>query len=304
MKTDAGIPRSPWERAVLPGAAFLLLFSASGYFSSRIVGIRSPASLRSMENAGSGSLLYEISRRPSFAFGFRNFLADVAWLEAVQVAGEPSLTQAAYDALALRIATVVNFDPKFDVPYLLGGLVLAESPFHYPDALRILGRGRSELPADWRIPFYEGYIRYFSGGDPAGGGAALEAASRVPGSPPYLPFLASRMLAEGRRPETALEFLSAMVESESDPLRLRALHARIREVATERDIQRLEDAVIRFRREAGRAPVSLQELVSAGIVPEIPREPSGGRYFLAPDGSVRSDRLARRLKVLRPDARR
>jgi hypothetical protein len=170
--------------------------------------------------------------------------------------------------------------------------------------MNILGRGRTELPADWRIPFYEGYVRYFSAGDPVGGGTALEAASRIPGSPPYLPFLASRMLAEGRCPETAMALLNAMVENESDPARLRALNARIREVATERDIQYLEDAVERFRRKAGRAPVSLQELVSEGIVMRLPREPAGGRYFLSPDGSVHSDRLSRRLKVLRPDARR
>jgi len=304
MTTNTGSSIRFRERTLVAGAALVLLFTASGVFSSRIVGLRSSASRQSREITGSGSILHEISRRPSFAFGFRNFLADVAWLEAVQVAGERTMTAADYDALAVLIATVGNFDPAFDVPYLLGGLTLGDSPRHVPDALKILGRGRKELPGDWRIPFYEGYIRYFSSGDPAAGGMALEAASRIPGSPPYLPFLASRMLAEGRRPETALALLSAMVGNETNAARIRALNARIRDVIAERDIQMLEGAVEQFRRKTGRMPGALSELVTGGIVPGLPREPNGGRYFLDPDGTVHSDRISLRLKVLRPDAQR
>lgn len=266
--------------------------------------MRPAASLHSPEGGEVGSLLHKISRRPSLSFGFRNVLADVVWLQAVQVAGELSMPAAAYDRLAVLIDTVVNFDPEFDVPYLLGGLTLGDSPRHIPEALKILGRGRAELPSDWRIPFYEGYIRYFSQGDPAGGGLSLAEASRIPGSPPYLPFLASRMLSEGRRPETALALLSAMMNSESNPARRRALNDRIREVVTERDIQYLESAVERYRKTTRRTPGTLADLVTAGIIPEIPREPSGGRYLLSPDGSIHSDRLTHRLKVLRPDDRR
>lgn len=303
MTAGAGPFLRARDRALVAGAAFLLLLSASGYVSSAIVGMRSSPSKRSREGAGSGSLLHEISRRPYFAFGFRNFLADVAWLEAVQVAGERNMAPADYDALAVLIPTVNNFDPMFDVPYLLGGLTLGDSPSHVPDALKVLGRGRKELPGDWRIAFYEGYIRYFSAGDPVAGGMALEAASRIPGSPPYLPFLASRMLAEGRRPETALALLSAMARNETNPARLRALDARIREVVAERDIQMLEGAVEQFRRMTGRMPGALSELVTEGIVPALPREPNGGRYFLDPDGTVHSDRISLRLRVLRRDAR-
>jgi hypothetical protein len=286
----------PKEMAFLAWPVLILLGAASIYFSHRIQGERLSEATAARRDPGVLNLL---SRRPSFAFGFRNVFADAAWLEAVQVAGARRMTPGEYDRLASLIETVNNFDPKFDVPYYLGGLLLGESPAHVPAALRILERGRTELPSAWRIPFYEGYLRYFVQGDPVAGGMALEEAARVPGCPSFVPLLASRMLAEGRRPETALQILSAMLREETDPARRKALEAMFREVEAERDIQQLEGAVERFRRQTGSAPRTLSDLVAAGILPGLPEEPHGGRYFLAPDGSVRSDRLAHRLKVFR-----
>lgn len=125
-------------------------------------------------------------------------------------------------------------------------------------------------------------------------------ASRIHGSPAYFPLLASRMLSEGNRPETALAYLRGMVDEEKDPLRRRSLEERIRRVLVERDLQTLEEAVERFRKRNGTSPGVLDDLVRSGLIARIPDEPYGGRYLLAPDGGVRSDRApAERLKVLR-----
>jgi len=242
-----------------------------------------------------------LSRHPGFAFGFRNLLADVAWLEAVQVSGARRMTRADYDRLAALIRTVNGFDPRFLVPYLLGGLILSDSPDHADEAIAVLERGRARHPGEWRLPFYVGYIRYFSKGDPEGGAIALQEAAQVPGSPLYLPLLAARMLAEGRRPETALAFLRRMAEQETDPARLEALRRRMREVIVERDAQLLERAVAAYRaRHGGALPSDPEELVASGFIQAVPREPHGGRYVIRPDGTVRSDRVPGRLRVFRP----
>src|SRR4030067_1173021 len=80
--------------------------------------------------------------------------------------------------LVLMIQTVVHFDPKFKVPYLLGGLILGDSGPHVPEALKILDQGRVNHPDAWRFPFYTGYVHYFSLGDPREGGKALESAAQ------------------------------------------------------------------------------------------------------------------------------
>jgi hypothetical protein len=275
-------------------AAFALLVSTG--FSWRLLPPDAVSeSVRQVR--GAQGLFASVSRKPEFAFGFRNVLADIAWLEGVQVAGNRKMTHLDYDRLYELLDVVSNFDPKFEIPYLLGGLVLGESTPHAQKALHVLGRGKEQYPADWRFPFYMGFTHYFSLGDAIAGGRAMAEAGRLPGSPAYLPGLASRMLSEAREPGVALALLAPIVRQESDPARRDVLERRIREVTVERDLQVLERAVERYREKIGAVPENLTDLVREGILGRIPPEPNGGSYVIDRGGKVRSDRVAQRLQV-------
>ncbi len=278
---------------------FLLLACAALVSSAMVHGSDGAAGGRGRKDGRPPGLLEIVSIRPYLSFVFRNFLADIVWLEAVQTAGSRRMAREDYDRLFRLIRAVANFDPRFVVPYILGGLILGDSPHHAREAIETLRRGYENHPADWRFPFYIGYTEYFTNGNPEEGGKYLQEASKLPHSPPHLPFLASRMLSEGRKPEIAIDFLREMIEQETDPARREILYRRAREVAVERDLQALEDAVGKYRAREGRAPGTLSDLVRAGLIRAVPQEPNGGHYLLAPDGSVRSDRVSRRLKVFR-----
>lgn len=299
MKEEGTYPASRGAASIVLWVFPVLFLAVSVLLSSRVYRERSSVLRAGDPPGGRESLLLEISRHPGFSFGFRNFLADLQWLDAVQVAGSRRMSGADYDRLDVLVRTVNNFDPRFVVPYLLGGLVLGDSSRHVPEALKTLERGGRNFPGDWRFPFYIGYTRYFSLGNPADGGRAIEAAARIPGSPQYLPFLAARMLSEGRKPETALVFLEEMLKQEADPSRRVVLQRRLLEVIVERDIQDLERAVEAYRSRSGGLPGNLYDLVPEGLLREVPAEPHGGRYLLDPDGTVRSDHVRQRLRVFR-----
>jgi hypothetical protein len=91
--------------------------------------------------------------------------------------------------------------------------------------------------------------------------------------------------------------LETIVRQENDPARRTVLERRIREVTAERDLQALERAVESYRGKTGAVPRALSDLVNAGILSGIPREPNGGRYLMEPGGKVRSDRVLQRLRV-------
>jgi len=275
-------------------AAFWLLVSMG--MSWRLLPLRdSPESGRQVREVP--GLLVAVSHRPEFAFGFRNVLADVVWLQAIQVAGKIKMTPAEYDRLYELLNIEANLDPNFEVPYLLGGLILGESSQHGREALRVFERGKVAHPADWRFPFYIGFTHYFSLGDAVAGGGAMAEAARLPGSPAYLPGLASRMLSEAREPESALRMLEPIAQEENDPARRAVLERRIREVTVERDLQALERAVESYREKMGTVPRAMSDLVRVGILSGIPEEPNGGRYVLESGGKVRSDRVSQRLRV-------
>jgi hypothetical protein len=246
-----------------------------------------------------GGLFALISKTPSFSFGFCNLLSDISWLEAVQAAGNKNMKEADYRLLSCKLNIVVDFDPRFSMPYLLGGLVLSESPGHAREAFDLLDKGRPHHADDWRFPFYMGYIQYFSFGDSMSAGYLMREASRMYGSPSYVPLLATRMLSEARNPEAALDFLAAAVASEFDPIRRAALERRMRDVMAERDLQMLERAVEGYRRKTGVPPESLRSLVESGLISSVPPEPHGGRYLLEPGGKVRSDMMEQRLRVFK-----
>lgn len=292
---------NPISWRVLGGwLAALFLIAVSAVLSSRMVREQSLSlGQRGKGPAARRSLLTEISRRPALSLGFRNFLADLVWLEAVQVAGSRKMTDEEYDRLYRLVDTAINFDPRFEMPPLLGGILLGDSVDHASEGLRILNRGWTNHPSDWRFPFYMGYILYFSNGDPVGGGKMVLDAAHIPKSPPYLPLLASRMLSEGREPETALALLRGMLQQETNPARRDALEKRVREVIVERDLQALERAVGEYRHRFGGLPDNLGTLAAAGIIRQVPVEPNGGRYIMMPDGEVRSDRVTGRMKVFR-----
>lgn len=288
---------SEFARGAWGGAAVLFLLFSMGV-SWRILD-RRPISDAGNEALSSPGLIAAVSKRPAFSFGFRNFLADVAWLEAVQVAGNMKMTPADYDRLSELLDVTANFDPKFEIPYLLGGLILGESPGHAREAIRVLERGKAHFPADWRFPFYIGYTRYFSLGDPEAAGKSMAEAARLPGCPVYLSGLASRMFSEARRPAVALSMLEAIARQERDPSRRAVLERRIREVIVERDLQMLEQAMETYRRKTGNFPAKLEDLVREGIIAAVPTEPNGGNYLIMLGGKVRSDRVAQRLRVFR-----
>lgn len=274
----------------------LVLIALAGLVSQGLVS-RGPSR---GEPGNPPAFLRALSHRPALAFGFRNLLADVAWLQAVQTAGSRKMTRGDYDRFSDLLGTVTRLDPRFMVPYLAGGLVLGESRDHAARAIELLGAGEQRFFLEWRFPFFAGYIHYFVIGDPSKGGEAIMRASRIPGSPAYFPLLASRMLAEGYRPDTALVFLGEMVEQETDPVRRATLEERIRLVVVERDLQLLEKAVADYSTRFGVLPGSIRDLVRAGVVGRIPEEPHGGEYLLSADGRVRSSRAPEeRLKVLR-----
>ncbi len=232
--------------------------------------------------------------------GYHQIVADLIWLKAVQHFGERQQTKKGYKWAYHAVDVVTDLDPKFSFAYRAAGTILGVWAGLVQESIAILSKGMRHNPEVWELPFYLGYDYFFELHDPKSAALYFQKAAELPGSPAYLPKLAARMTVEAGDPVAALEFLERLYRQMQDEQLRKGLERRMREVAVERDIRSLEEAVHQYKVRHKKNPGKLEDLVKAGIIPQVPIEPLGGTYQLnAKDGTVISTGSAERLRVHR-----
>lgn len=99
------------------------------------------------------------------SLGYREAMADVAWLQAVQYYGEHR--QGGNDLSEFRhyVDAVNVLDPRFEHAYVFGAFVLATERADLDAALELLRRGTRANPDSPICPFEMGFLTYVTGGD-------------------------------------------------------------------------------------------------------------------------------------------
>jgi tetratricopeptide (TPR) repeat protein len=230
--------------------------------------------------------------------GYHHLGADVFWLKLIQVIGEKRNSEDEYEWIYTALDVITTLDPQYAYAYYVGGNILGDLAQRPDLSNRLLEMGGDANPDVWYIPFLLGYNYYFLMGNPQAGAEYIMRAANLPGGPSYLPGLATRMAAEGGKPETALMFLDARLDETKDPATREFLINRIKEVVIERDRRILEEAVKIYLTRYRTSPVTLTDLVMTEIIPFVPSEPFGGTYRLDPKtGEVSSSTHSERLRT-------
>ncbi|HWV39386.1 MAG TPA: hypothetical protein VN033_13030 [Vulgatibacter sp.] len=233
--------------------------------------------------------------------GHATSIADLYWLKLVQYVGTPGEESRGWPHLEPLADLVVTVDPLFGYAYEASGVVLS-SVGRYEASNAILERGMEHVPGRWQLPFFAGFNHWSALGDLDRGAALVLRASRIPGSPRYLPDLASRLFSSAGTIEEGIAALDATVASTSDPELRKEFLRRRDQLEMERALRLLEAAIADHRAREGAPPASLADLAD----PEarrIARSPLSENIDFEPStGSVSSPLLPRRLMVYRPPA--
>ncbi len=230
--------------------------------------------------------------------GYRQVVADLLWMQAIQAMGERTVSEEAGHWIAHALDVVTTLDPQFVRVYEVGGIALTTLVVLTEESNRLLEKGIRYNPEVWRLPFYLGFNYYFELHDDQKAAEYIARASRLPEAPAYLASFAAQLYVSARTPQVAIDFLGQMYSQTTDENVKRVLEQRLKEIVVERDLQLLEEAVGRYRELYKRAPVRLEELVGPGLLRELPREPFGGHYLYDPRAqSVRSSEMKERLKM-------
>jgi hypothetical protein len=216
------------------------------------------------------------------SLGFKDVVADVMWLQAIQAIGERRVSDEAGQWIYRAMDIVTTLDTQFVEAYEAGGTALCTVVVMPEESNRLLEKGMKYNPGEWKLPFMLGVNYYFELADDQKAAEYIAKAAAIGGGPQYLAPFASRLYMTAREPQKAIEFLVKSYEQTTDAHMKEFLELRLKHALVERDIQLFEAAIERYRRQFGYPPPALDSLVKAGLLSEVPMDPFGDRYIYDP----------------------
>jgi len=149
--------------------------------------------------------------------------------------------------------------PKMlDIYYRAQTVLAHRGDVYVRSANRILEHGRSVLPDQIALPFFEGfnYFRYLR--NPAKAAEVLRIGSEIPGAPRWIGHLASMLAAEGGNIRTGLVWLQGMLASSTDEVAKQRYRG---EIEVFEQALRVQMALERYMQNQSQPPQALHELV-------------------------------------------
>ena len=226
--------------------------------------------------------------------GFDRFAADLIWFRTMSYFGKQVRRKEGVEWLRQMCTLVSELNPKALHVYEFCGTLLSWVAKDPAGSNELLTRAISFFPNVWRLPYIRGFNSWYFLDNRAGAKEDFLRASRIPGAPPFLASLASRLLTADEDPDTALVYLKDLIENTPSDSARAALSERYKLAIISKNIRSLEEKAAQFRATRTEELVDLQQLLDAGIVQSIPGDPFGGRYIIE-NGSVISTTRGRGL---------
>ncbi len=224
------------------------------------------------------------------ALGNQGLLSDFLFLKTATFIGGRSgageeMSEEDWQFVIRSLDVVTDLDPYFTDPYVLAEGLLAWEAQKPDEANKLLAKGALYRNWDWRLPFYIGFNHFYFLRDHETASGFIMDASRLAGSPSYLPTLGARLAYYGGQSKTALLFLKEMLADTDDPLLKKRLNKRL--VALEQAVV-IEKALAVFKEKEGCSPSRMVEMGGGGYLESLPIDPYGGRWGILKNGRVYS----------------
>jgi tetratricopeptide (TPR) repeat protein len=276
----------PSGRITIIASILLLACLATSVFAlHRLDQIRSRASFDQVLYISSPKVIKALS------LGYDGLLADVYWTRAVQYFGTQHVHGSRhYELLAPLLEIATALDPHLTIAYEFGANFLAPPPPYgagMPQrAIQLAKYGIRANPDDWKLYYNLGFIYYMEFKDYAKAADAFAQGAKVPNVHPFLKVMAAQMAQHAGEVQMARMMWTTAYQSTQDrDIRANAI-SHLRALQVDEDVTNLEMLISIFRKRTGHWPASFDELKASGLLPELPLDPLGQPYKLAPEGRV------------------
>lgn len=154
-----------------------------------------------------------------FHFGYRLSAADSIWLRLLQdfdycekkTSVQVGLVACERSWVFQNLLLIIELDPIFKMPYILGGVVLSVLVNDKSGASEIFRRGLKQYPDDWALAYRAGYHFMVEEQDSITA-AKYFALAAENGGPSWLPSLVARLYEKGGEKEVAASILNDLLK--------------------------------------------------------------------------------------------
>jgi hypothetical protein len=236
-------------------------------------------------------LLYVPSGRllRRLCLGHEGLVADIYWTRAVQYFGRKRIDRATkFDLLGPLLRITTELDPNLIVAYRFGAIFLAEkAPWgagRPEEALQLLRRGIVANPSYWRLWQDVGFIYYWDLKDYPRAADAFRVGSQQPGAHLWMKALAASVAAEGGAISSSRLLWTEIYNQAGNESMRRSAAEHLWALEAREEIDQLNALLETYQEGVGRPAQSFRDLVLAGILKGVPKDPSGVPYVVTTEG--------------------
>lgn len=229
-------------------------------------------------------------------------VSDYYWILTINRVGV-ARTATEYRDIYSYADLTTDLDPKFAKVYTFAGINIPvhmgrEQYANTTESTQLLRKGVKNVPEDQRTQFQLAYNLMFFHRQYKEAADIISELARRPDALPWYSGLATRLYAQSGDFDTSMSLAVLMRDSAEDEETREYYDRRVREIVQEQMLRHLDAAVAQYRERQGKEPATVEALVEAGVLPELPEDPLGGRFYLANDGRVYSSASKFRLEVI------
>lgn len=226
-----------------------------------------------------------------FAAGHLNSAADVVWLQLIQQVGAAAQPEE-YKWVLPYAQLSTRLDPDQVTVFRTAALTIPQNVgrevwVNCDEGRTIALAGLERFPHDPYLLQALAHIYLYCDRDYRKAADTLKLLGQTPGAPDYISQLATRLYAQAGDFDEGLELAQTLMESAGDPSAKAFFEKRVQEILLERELQRVDAAVMQYWRRENKPPARLEDLMPTDLSPP-PVDPLGGSVYLDDYSRARS----------------
>lgn len=211
-------------------------------------------------------------------FGNSSLLADLIYVWAIQYYSDYTIPDM-YEYLDHIFSIINELDPSYLDPYDIGAVIAAYEAQDLDLALKILDRGLEKNPEQWLFPYMAAHYAQMIKKDHKLAQEYYKKAMNIEEVPPIVERLYANAIFKSMDYKRALQTWLEIYKTAKDERIKKIASNHLYNLTATIDIQKINEAIEKFKESYGRNPMELSQLVRAGFLDSLPKDLDGKEYI-------------------------